>query len=1074
MGEIDDNDDESWDFDDDDDIELQKLIECSSNGGMATNDDLGLTANHRNVELSSGTHHRVNYNNLRQFIYPANFEIRDYQYNIVQRAFYDNLLVALPTGLGKTFIASTVMLNFLRWFPDSRIVFMAPTKPLVAQQIKACCSITGLPTDKVAILLDKTRKNRDEIWASKQVFFTTPQLVENDLTSGLVDPKSISLLVIDEAHRAKGRYAYNNVTQYLNRFNRSFRVLALTATPASDVEGVQQIITNLLISKVELRTETSIDLLKYMKNKRVERRNIDRSPVIAELVDLLCTGIEPVLELANDRNIYAVKDPSRINHFQCMEASQRIIMDPTMSEGLKWLNYFMLQLLGVVGQCFRRLNIYGVRSFYSYFNDKSVEFTTKWNKKKSTNKMNAEFYSSEPIKACLLKAQELCADPAFVSHPKVEVVIEELKEFFAVSTDDSKVIIFTEFRESALELVQTLALVGGPALKPHIFIGQAKEKDKFDDQKYAASLTKLKKKLAQFKEQQAQAVKNRPTDRSSSEEAQSKGMNQKMQKEVIHEFKKGTYNILVATSIGEEGLDIGEVDLIVCFDSTGSPIKNVQRMGRTGRKREGKVLLLFSSNEESKFDKAMAGYEHVQNHIMKGKSVDLAPQNRMIPIEFKPEPKMEEIVIPEENLALKFEDDEDEIVKIATRYMLGGNLKAAPKKRRKDIDGKSSKKKQKHFNMPDNVPLGFQSVTSMLKIPTPPAEAALTPRKTILDSFLTSESESEELLIALGQIHSPRRSGMTSKDEKSIIDQRSLPTNDNCVKLPRLIESDGSRLLENTEIQPPAPREDTSTGPSTDIPDLDSLQQEYTEPLCETVSKNENTSISILNHTSTSSPVSPRTVVLQSLGTLHADRPVISKSLGVRKLKKPPCESIGKGPTKSAERYGKSDVIQQLKRQNSHIIKTSTAGHTIIIEDDIDIPDYRVEKQAHAEECYDISTQLPQKPSTKQHAVFVGHPPESSSSEVPTDTTCVLNHDTVYDFDMEEKAGLLTPEESMELYTAYFMPIAPQELNGFYDPIVGIHTIDKDLCTAYSGTIGHSTTSQRLLRCISDLRSLCS
>ena len=191
----------------------------------------------------------------------------------MQRAFYDNLLVALPTGLGKTFIASTVMLNFTRWFPRGKIIFMAPTKPLVAQQIKACCGITGIPTSEVAILLDKSRRNRADIWDSKTVFFTTPQVVENDLTAGIIDPKEVVLLVIDEAHKSKGNYAYNNVVKFITRFNISFRILALTATPASDVEGVQEIIDNLSISKVEVRTEQSIDITKYMKQKKIEKSN---------------------------------------------------------------------------------------------------------------------------------------------------------------------------------------------------------------------------------------------------------------------------------------------------------------------------------------------------------------------------------------------------------------------------------------------------------------------------------------------------------------------------------------------------------------------------------------------------------------------------------------------------------------------------------------------------------------------------------------------------------------------------------------------------------------------------------
>ena len=139
------------------------------------------------------------------------------------------------------------------------------------------------------------------------------------------------------------------------------------------------------------------------------------------------------------------------------------------------------------------------------------------------------------------------------------------------------------------------------------------------------------------------------------------------------------FNILVATSIGEEGLDIGEVDLIICYDSTSSPIKNIQRMGRTGRKRDGKVLMLFSSNEESKFDKAMGGYEYIQQHIMKGDFIQLRPQHRMIPDEYKPEAVKQLIQIPEENIELKAEDDEDEIIRIATLYMLGGKGKKGKK-----------------------------------------------------------------------------------------------------------------------------------------------------------------------------------------------------------------------------------------------------------------------------------------------------------------------------------------------------------------------------------------------------------
>jgi len=72
------------------------------------------------------------------------------------------------------------------------------------------------------------------------------------------------------------------------------------------------------------------------------------------------------------------------------------------------------------------------------------------------------------------------------------------------------------------------------------------------------------------------------------------GINQKLQKKVVNEFRAGGYNVLVATAIGEEGLDIGSVDLIICFDALKSPIRLVQRMGRTGRARQGRIVLLMT------------------------------------------------------------------------------------------------------------------------------------------------------------------------------------------------------------------------------------------------------------------------------------------------------------------------------------------------------------------------------------------------------------------------------------------------------------------------------------------------
>ena len=144
---------------------------------------------------------------LKHWIYPLNKPLRDYQYNIAHKALFNNVLCSLPTGLGKTFIAAVVMLNMYRWFPAGKVIFMAPTRPLVAQQIEACASIAGIPQSDSVELTGKDAPNlRERAWKERRVFYVTPQTFANDLRQGRVKPKDVICIVIDEAHRASGNY----------------------------------------------------------------------------------------------------------------------------------------------------------------------------------------------------------------------------------------------------------------------------------------------------------------------------------------------------------------------------------------------------------------------------------------------------------------------------------------------------------------------------------------------------------------------------------------------------------------------------------------------------------------------------------------------------------------------------------------------------------------------------------------------------------------------------------------------------------------------------------------------------
>lgn len=125
-------------------------FQTHSAGGQA-NSSTNISCNPQEIEIIPG----FDLETGNVWIYPTNYPIRNYQYDIVKQALFKNTLVTLPTGLGKTFIAAVVMYNFYRWYPQGKVIFMAPTKPLVAQQIEACFNIMGIPQSDTAEMTGK-------------------------------------------------------------------------------------------------------------------------------------------------------------------------------------------------------------------------------------------------------------------------------------------------------------------------------------------------------------------------------------------------------------------------------------------------------------------------------------------------------------------------------------------------------------------------------------------------------------------------------------------------------------------------------------------------------------------------------------------------------------------------------------------------------------------------------------------------------------------------------------------------------------------------------------------------------
>ena len=155
-------------------------------------------------------------------------EKRDYQERITNTALSGNTLVVLPTGLGKTNIAALVTAEVLRKMPDGKILFMAPTRPLVNQHKKNFERFFKLGLELVTITGQDKPEERARLYKAHMIF-STPQTIRNDLKSGKIDLSQFSLCIFDEVHRAIGKYAYPYIAKVYS-YHKGL-ILALTASP---------------------------------------------------------------------------------------------------------------------------------------------------------------------------------------------------------------------------------------------------------------------------------------------------------------------------------------------------------------------------------------------------------------------------------------------------------------------------------------------------------------------------------------------------------------------------------------------------------------------------------------------------------------------------------------------------------------------------------------------------------------------------------------------------------------------------------------------------------------------------
>jgi Fanconi anemia group M protein len=460
-------------------------------------------------------------------------EDRDYQRRFVEKALEANTLAVLPTALGKTVIAELVAAELLHRHPGCRILFMAPTKPLALQHRESVLKHLKLREDEVAAVTGETAA-RPDVWNSPRVRFVTatPQAVWNDYRRGLVRLEEFALLIFDECHRSRSRYAYTRLAEeYIRRCPYPL-ILALTASPGSEEDKVVEVIKNLWIEQVVWMTEEDEEVSNYIPGIKVGWVRV-KLPAEYEMIrNEIKRMIESVISRLRESGLLRIPIEA-VNRKALVGLMNRIRAE--IDSGVKGANIHYMTLLSAALSLYYAQEL--IESQHVYSLKHYLEEISR------SELRSHRIIASTPDFRNLVRMVNQCT----VDHSKVDALASTLEAHSAEKPGD-RVLVFANIRATAEVLVDRLRERGYRAA---LFIGRAEGKH-------------------------------------------GPRMSQDEQMKTLRAFKEGVYNVLVATSVGEEGLDIPECGLVVFYEPAVSGIRYIQRRGRTGRKLPGKAVILVT------------------------------------------------------------------------------------------------------------------------------------------------------------------------------------------------------------------------------------------------------------------------------------------------------------------------------------------------------------------------------------------------------------------------------------------------------------------------------------------------
>ncbi|HEX6646925.1 MAG TPA: helicase-related protein [Nitrososphaeraceae archaeon] len=480
-------------------------------------------------------------------------ESRLYQNIIFNLSKDKNSLIVLPTSLGKTVISALICAEILYNYKQSRILIMAPTRPLVLQHLLSFSSFLKVLDDQKILVTGKISPSiRKMVWDNKTIklIFATPEVIRNDLNESRLNLKDFGLIVFDEAHRAIKDYAYTLISKKYMEQSSNPLIVAMTASPGSDKNRIQQICNNLYIEHIEYRNEEDTDVKPYVNPIELKWEFLELSEKYRQIILLFKSMLQEKLRwlifrgLIKKNNIDYVFKRDLLDLAEILQRNLKFTLNE--EKGPLYLALLNQSAALSLMYCIELIESQGPFSLKTFI--KRME--------SSEGKAHSLILKDPRMKDIFKLLENVTEHPKLIyildlcKKEKLDTSANKKPNVLLNDSMSSQILIFSHYRDTATHIVDELNKTG---IKSFRFVGQSTRDNDI-------------------------------------------GMNQNEQSVILDSFRKKEFNVLVATSIAEEGLDIPEVKLVIFYEPVASEIRHIQRKGRTGRKSSGNVIILAAKD----------------------------------------------------------------------------------------------------------------------------------------------------------------------------------------------------------------------------------------------------------------------------------------------------------------------------------------------------------------------------------------------------------------------------------------------------------------------------------------------